>query len=75
MSSAFASCPSTSKSNPIPFKVEIHEDQIAELKTLIKLSKLAPKTYENQLEDGRFGISRSWLANAKAEWETWSWYV
>jgi hypothetical protein len=64
-----ASCPSTLT----PFRISIPEAQVEELTTLLKLSKLGPRTYENQLTDGRYGLSRDWLANAKAEWEKWDW--
>lgn len=70
---SFSSLPADSKSTPAPFTVSVPEQQLRDFKTLLKLSKIGPKTYENELTDGRFGISRDWLVQAKAEWENWDW--
>jgi microsomal epoxide hydrolase len=59
---------------PTPFEVDIPQVELEELKTLLKLSRLGPETFENKQQDGQFGITRDWLANAKAEWEeTFDW--
>ncbi|KAL7930201.1 Alpha/Beta hydrolase protein [Trichoderma chlorosporum] len=70
---SFANLPANRKSTPAPFTVSIPEQQLNDFKTLLKLSKIGPKTYENELTDGKFGISRDWLVQAKAEWEKWDW--
>ncbi|KAL9473502.1 hypothetical protein ACSS6W_007882 [Trichoderma asperelloides] len=73
MSSTFATLPANRKSNPTPFTVAIPEEQLSDFRKLLELSKIGPKTYENELTDGRFGISRDWLVQAKEEWLKWDW--
>lgn len=70
MSPQFSTLPSTARGNPTPFKVSIPDDRVSELQTLIKLSKLAPPTYEGLQKDRRLGISSEWLVSAKEEWQT-----
>lgn len=71
--SDFSTIPKGAKSQPKPFKAEIPDSAIEELKTLLKYSKIGPKTYENLQEDGRFGVKHSWLTEAKAKWEQYDW--
>lgn len=52
------------------FEAHVSDDELSEFKQLLKLSKIGPKTYENQRTDRHFGISREWLEKAKAHWET-----
>jgi microsomal epoxide hydrolase len=52
------------------FKLHVPEDKVSDFKQLVKLSPIGPVTYENSLEDRRYGLTRSWLANAKKTWET-----
>jgi microsomal epoxide hydrolase len=70
MSRAFSTVPSTAKVSPAPFKVSISDDRISELQALVKLSKLAPPTYEGLQKDRRLGITTEWLASAKEKWQT-----
>lgn len=72
----FATIPKTAKSQPLPYQVSVPEEKVSELRQLLKLSKIAPATYENlhaNAKEGKFGITREWLINAKKEWETWEW--
>lgn len=73
MATPFAALPSSIRSTPVPFKVHIPQEQLDDFKMLLKLSKLGPRTYENQQEDGRYGVTHYWLSKAKAEWETFDW--
>jgi microsomal epoxide hydrolase len=73
MSSSFANLPKNARSAPTPFKVSISEEQLQEFQQLLHLSKIGPKTFESEQADGRFGITRDWLLNAKATWEKWDW--
>ncbi|KAJ5619978.1 hypothetical protein N7510_003962 [Penicillium lagena] len=73
MSSSFATYPKTMKSSPTPFQVSIPEEQLNEFRQLLRLSKIGPKTFETEQCDGRFGVTRDWLVNAKAKWEEWDW--
>jgi microsomal epoxide hydrolase len=73
MALKFATIPSGVKVQPKPFTISIPDEQIEELKTLVRLSKTAPPTYEGSQEDGRLGVPSSWLANAKEEWKKFDW--
>lgn len=64
------SAPPTAAANLKPFQFRVPDDDIAELKTLLKLSKLGPETYENLQKGGKYGISREWLVEAKDNWES-----
>ncbi|KAK8158055.1 Alpha/Beta hydrolase protein [Phyllosticta citrichinensis] len=70
---SYGTIPSAAKTKPTPFKVEIPQEKLQQLEQLVKLSPLGPETYENLFEDRRYGISHSWLAKAKKEWESFDW--
>ncbi|KAH6690240.1 epoxide hydrolase [Leptodontidium sp. MPI-SDFR-AT-0119] len=47
---------------------------IADFKQLLKLSRLPKQTYENSQENRRYGVSLSWLTEAKRVWlEEFDW--
>ncbi|EEA28094.1 hypothetical protein EYB25_000964 [Talaromyces marneffei] len=73
MALEFATIPAGVKIQPKPFTVSIPEEQLEELKALVRFSKTAPPTYEGSQEDGRLGVPSSWLANAKEEWKKFDW--
>ncbi|KAF2259527.1 epoxide hydrolase-like protein [Lojkania enalia] len=58
------SLPSSAK----PFTLNISEADFSEFKQLLQVSKIGPLIYESNQEDGRYGVSRQWLANAKEYW-------
>ncbi|KAF8537781.1 Alpha/Beta hydrolase protein [Trichophaea hybrida] len=51
----------------VPFSVSIPDSEVSDFKTLLKLSKLAPETYESQHR--RFGVTSKFMREAKAQWE------
>lgn len=61
--------PAQASLKPKEFHVDIPQQQLDEFKQLLKLSKIGPKTYENQKTDRSFGTTRDWLSNAKTFWE------
>ncbi|RFU24590.1 hypothetical protein B7463_g11749, partial [Scytalidium lignicola] len=73
MEPSFATIPRARKSTPTPFTVSVPKQQLSEFQTLLHLSKIEPKTFENGSTDRQFGITRDWLVQAKAEWEKWDW--
>jgi microsomal epoxide hydrolase len=73
MTSNFTSLPVAARSKPALFHVSIPQDQLEELHQLLKLSKIGPKTFETEQRDGRFGVTRDWLIQAKAQWENFDW--
>ncbi|KAH7379160.1 Alpha/Beta hydrolase protein [Phaeosphaeria sp. MPI-PUGE-AT-0046c] len=73
MTPEFTKCPPTARCNPTPFQVSVPESQLEELRQLLKLSKIGPKTFETEQSGADFGITRDWLIQAKAEWEAFNW--
>ncbi|UCK58043.1 hypothetical protein AFCA_000910 [Aspergillus flavus] len=68
MSAPFGQFPSTARITPHAFKVSIPQEQLTDLHTLVKLSKLGPRTYENSHPDARFGITSVWLTEIREKW-------
>ncbi|OJJ79730.1 epoxide hydrolase family protein [Aspergillus glaucus CBS 516.65] len=68
MSSSFSRLPSTAKVTPAPFKVSFSDNELEDLKTLVRLSRTAPRTYENSQPDRRYGITSDWLNGLKKQW-------
>ncbi|KAJ5624140.1 Alpha/Beta hydrolase protein [Penicillium lagena] len=64
----FSTLPSTARVSLTPFKAEIPKAKLSELKQLIEVSKLAPRTYENSQTDGRYGITTDWLVAMREQW-------
>jgi microsomal epoxide hydrolase len=75
MADSFAQIPSGALIQPKLFKVSIDDEKVDELKLLIKLSKIAPPTYESTQKEKNFGITHQWLTDAKAAWMKFDWYV
>lgn len=71
---SFDKVPSKSSLKLEPFKAHVSDEELSDFKQLLKLSKIGPKTYENQTTDVKdycgFGIGRQWLSDAKEHWET-----
>ncbi|KAJ4292651.1 hypothetical protein N0V90_009314 [Kalmusia sp. IMI 367209] len=62
--------PSTAR----PFTLSISDQDLSEWRQLLQLSKLGPKTYENQQTTEQYGVTYDWLSNAKDYWlNTYSW--
>lgn len=59
------------------FTLSISDEEISDFKTLLRLSKLAPQTYENlHTDDGKFGVSHEWMSKAKEYWlNEYDWFV
>ncbi len=51
-----------------PFVVDTPQTDIDALKTLLRLSRVGPKTYENNLSDRRLGLQLDWLQQAVKQW-------
>ncbi|KAJ7935569.1 epoxide hydrolase [Mycena leptocephala] len=54
---------------PVTRKLHRPNSRIQELKTLLRLAKVAPPTYESLRPDAKFGVTTDWIQNAKKEWE------
>ncbi|KAH8690457.1 Alpha/Beta hydrolase protein [Talaromyces proteolyticus] len=55
-----------------PWEVHIPQKDIDDLVALLKLTPLAPPTYENALpeQDGYLGLRRDWMVETKRYWES-----
>lgn len=74
----FDKLPSAATGKPEPFQLHVPEADFTDFKTLLKLSPVAPPTYENSTstrEAGKdYGVTRDWLVNAKQTWlEKFDW--
>ena len=75
MADKFAQLPKGAKDIE-PFSIDIPDQDIEDFKQLLKLSKVAPDTFENTQEDGRYGVTAKWLSEAKDYWlTTYDWSV
>ncbi|KAE8154004.1 Alpha/Beta hydrolase protein [Aspergillus avenaceus] len=68
MSSPFSKPPSNARITPSAFTASIPEEDLNDLRTLAKLAKLAPPTYENSQPDFRWGVTSDWLATIREKW-------
>lgn len=76
MSEPFSKLPSTATITPSPFTITVSDEQLSEFKTLVKLSKIAPQTYENLQADGRYGVTHEWMTTMKEKWlNNFDWYL
>ncbi|KAL7928265.1 Alpha/Beta hydrolase protein [Trichoderma chlorosporum] len=74
MTGDFHITPRSMPGRPEPFVMYVPETELAEFQELLKLSKIGPATWWNQHNDGRFGVSREWLSQAKETWlSTFDW--
>lgn len=69
----YAQIPAKALKKPEPFKAAIPDEEIDNLKQLLKLSRLPKPTYESLREDGKFGLSHKWMSEAKRRWEGFDW--
>ncbi|KAK5102725.1 hypothetical protein LTS08_003525 [Lithohypha guttulata] len=53
-----------------PFQLQVPDEEIEHFKQLLKLSRLAPQTFENnQTDTGKFGVTHKWMTEAKDRWQ------
>jgi microsomal epoxide hydrolase len=64
----FGNLPQDATDDFRPFVVDTPQTDIDALKTLLRLSRVGPKTYENSLPDGRLGLQLEWLQQAVKQW-------
>lgn len=73
MSKPFGTVPAGTLKVPEPFTLHVPDQDLEDFRTLLKLSPIAPETYYNRQEDGRYGVSRKWLIEAKDAWLQSDW--
>lgn len=52
------------------FEVDIPENVLQNLSTILRLSLLPQESFENLQLDRRYGVTLPWMKNAKDIWET-----
>lgn len=74
MSLPFSTLPSTVKAAPLPFQVSIPQERLSDLESLLKLSKIAPNTYENSRTNSQYGVTKDWLMAMRERWlDSYKW--
>lgn len=72
---AFINLPAGAKKAFRSFKVGVPDQDLTDVRQLLDLSRLGPKTFENSVTDRRYGITRAWLEEAIAVWkDEFDWY-
>ena len=64
----FGNLPQDARGDFRPFVVDTPQTEIDALKTLLGLSRVGPKTYENSMSDRRLGLQLEWLQQAVKQW-------
>ena len=70
---SFSSLPSGTHGAVRPFTVETPQAVLDEMKSLVKLSKIASATFENAQKVGNWGLDREWILNIKDKWVEFDW--
>ncbi|KAJ1324762.1 microsomal epoxide hydrolase [Microdochium nivale] len=73
MSKKFSTVPPEARKVPEAFTLHVPDQHLHDFQTLLRLSPIGPETYYNRQEDGQFGVSRKWLAEAKNAWLESNW--
>jgi pimeloyl-ACP methyl ester carboxylesterase len=64
--------PSKASFKPEPFHAHVTDLELEGFKQALRISRLGPKTYENQVANPKdyrsFGINRQWLEESKEHW-------
>jgi microsomal epoxide hydrolase len=73
---SYDTVPQRATLRPEKFTLKVPQEEVDHFYQLLKLSPLAPKTYENTRPDTNlFGVSHEWMSSAKKHWETaYEWY-
>ncbi|KAF4854293.1 putative epoxide hydrolase [Colletotrichum siamense] len=66
--SDYAQLPHTPTLETLPFRLSTPPEELQELRDLVHLSKLGPRTYENSSAGGKYGVEYAWMAEAKERW-------
>lgn len=51
-----------------PFTLHIPDEDYTQLQALLQVSRTGPETWDNQHQDGRYGISHQWLTSTTHYW-------
>ncbi|KAK5172060.1 uncharacterized protein LTR77_003697 [Saxophila tyrrhenica] len=73
MARPYSTLPAGVKAASEVFNVSIPEEKVTEMKQLVRLSKLPPRTYESVQSDRRYGVTSDWLQEARDAWLEFDW--
>ncbi|CCC11562.1 unnamed protein product [Sordaria macrospora k-hell] len=71
VSHIFSTLPSGVKVPPTPFRIDVSDSDLSQLRSLIQHAVIPPEQFYNKhanAETGKFGITREWLVNARDYW-------
>ena len=71
---SYSKLPRTPKIPIEPFTLNHPQSELDDLKTLVKLTRIPKKTFENvSPPSSKFGISHDWISEAKDAWAEFDW--
>ena len=70
---SFSVLPHGQRDDVKPFTLSTHPQSLEDMKTLLKLSRIAEPTYENTQEDQKYGVTRDWIQHIKQKWINFDW--
>ena len=71
MKMSYATIPKQAVLSVKSFDIRVSDEDLDRFQQLLKFSRLAPVTYENnQTEPDKFGVTHEWMSNTKEYWET-----
>lgn len=72
--SAYSTLPFTPSVPVEPYKVDIPQSDVDDLKALLKLTRVPKETFENSRKhEEDYGITREWFQTARQAWMEFDW--
>jgi microsomal epoxide hydrolase len=76
MTDSYANLPNQPSINVQPYTVSIPKEDLDDLKTLLKHTRIPGKTFENsQSHPEDYGVTRDWFIEAREKWMEFDWHV
>ncbi|KEF61011.1 uncharacterized protein A1O9_02575 [Exophiala aquamarina CBS 119918] len=66
----YGTVPEAAQLRPLRYHLEVPDRDISDFKDLLRISRLAPKTYENLQSENNYGVTHEWMSKAKEYWLT-----
>lgn len=76
MTDSYASLPYETRIEVKPYKASVPQQDLEDLKAILKLTRIPGKTFENsQPHREDYGVTRDWFIDARDKWLGFDWYV
>jgi len=76
MSNPYATLPHKASIQVDPFTVNIPQQDLDELKVILKHTRIPKETFENShTHPEDYGVTREWFIQAREKWLDFDWYV